>query len=60
MGERLVGNAAEGNAPAKPFGQFDHQIVRYYVPRPMQKRYKLIILLVCYLVIGLILALVRR
>lgn len=55
MGERL----ADRNV-TKPFGEFNHQLVKYYKPRPLQRRYKLIILAALYLFIGVIIAILRR
>lgn len=56
MGERLVATTA----PAKPFGQFKQELVKYWRPRPMSKRVKLLLLLAWYILIGLIVAIARR
>ena len=52
MGERL--------GPAKPFGQFKHELVKYWKPQRMSKKVKLLLLLACYILIGLIAAIARR
>jgi len=60
MGERLVGKPTE--AAAQPFGQFKHEMVRYYKPRSLLRRKKfwLYILVVGYFVLGLIFTLGRK
>ena len=55
MGERLADRQV-----TKPFGQFKHQLVKYDKPRQTRKRNKLILLLVFYLVVGLVIAIIRR
>ena len=61
MGERLIGKSPGTSIPVKPFGQFKHESIRYYSPRPTfkKKRVWLMILIAAYLLIGLILALIR-
>ena len=61
MGERLIGKSAETPIPVKPFGQFKHESIKYYSPRPIlrKKRVWLMFLIAAYLIIGLILALLR-
>lgn len=60
MGERIVGKAP--GIPAKPFGQFKHDQVKYYKATPLLKKRKFWIFLLglLYLVIGFVLALMRH
>ena len=63
IGERLIGKTSTDSiVPAKPFGIFKHETVRYYKPRPLLKRRKFwaFVLLLAYLAIGAILALSRH
>lgn len=57
MGQRLSGSGSES---AKPFGEFKHSLVKYWQPRPMKKRFKLLIIVALYVLIGLLFAIVRR
>jgi len=56
MGERLVGAAPEKNLP-QPFGDFKHQLVKYYEQRPILKRRKFWIILT--LVVGAFVCLIK-
>ena len=59
MGEMLVIDPTSSKAPAVPFGQFNHEAVKYYEPRPTSKKAKFLLLLLAYVLIGLLLYLFR-